>query len=377
MLIIPGIGSSIPVPFFIPIKMNRKKIIRIVLSIFLSISFIGILLWISKTSLYQNNNFQRVFPPRFLSDWKVTDIEASFNKIVGISPNTVYLGNTTNPTYFKEVNYKTGEQKKQQLNIPQDSPIAWKALQMHIDSQNIYLTEGITPTILSGDLNNLDLTRKTIDSIHFSKCLPVSPSFYILTAYAPTTRQNILIKETLNPISIERIPNIPEKQVDGIFCTDGDLHYNKEKKALIYVYRYRNEFLYMDMDLNINYKGKTIDTISRAKIEVTQTGTDGKKQFILSAPPLVVNKKSAVSGSRLFIHSALLSENENKQEFFRKSVIDIYTLNNARYLFSFYIPAYQGGKMRSFAIHNNTLIVLYNSHLLTFTMNLPDGGSPG
>ncbi len=280
------------------------------------------------------------------------------------------MGTPLYPKRLSEINYTTGKILEREIifDTTDTKKIAWRALKMHIDSTGIYITEGVTPSILYSDLNVLKPTRLSIDSTHFIKCTPISPSSFILKAFSPDYQKNILIKQTRNPIRSIPMPDILEKQVEGIFCTDGDLHYESKAKRLVYVYRYRNEFIYMDMEGQPVYKGKTIDTISKAKISVAKIGSDHKKQYILAAPPLVVNHRSRVFENKLFIHSNIRAKNENRNDFREKSVIDIYSLEDARYLFSFYIPPYQGKTMRDFIVHDRTLIVLYETHLLVFTL---------
>src|SRR5690606_29648613 len=100
---------------------------------------------------------------------------------------------------------------------------------------------------------------------------------------------------------------ILEKQIDGSFCVDGDLLYNPNTNSLVYVYRYRNQFMHLDTTLNTLFKGYTIDTISKVKIKVSEAKTANGIKFILSSPPLIVNKKSYASGNYLFIHSNIKS----------------------------------------------------------------------
>lgn len=349
----------------------RKKLLIIIACIFLSILPIYIFHRQSNKVFSRKNDFTRFFPPHFITSRKVLDIGIISRPIIfGVVRECIYIGTPSNPESFKEINYKTGEVTSFELNVNKDQKIAWGALRIKINSQGIYLTEGITPTILYSDLKALHPVRLPIDSVHFSKCLPISPSSFVLKTYDAKLQQNILAKETLHPITVKRMPNILEKQVDGIFCTDGELHYNRKNNHLIYVYHYRNQFIGMDTGMNILYKGKTIDTVSHAKIKVTKISAEGSDRFVLAAPPLVVNKKSYADGNHLFIHSSLIAKNEKITDSRQKSVIDVYSLKDQRYVYSFYIPEYGGTRIRDFAVHNNTLIALYDNHIIAFGIDL-------
>ncbi|SFW76168.1 hypothetical protein SAMN02927921_04080 [Sinomicrobium oceani] len=345
----------------------RKKLLTIITCIFLSILSMYVFHRESNQVFSRKGDFARFFPPHFITSRKVFHIENIFQPIIlGITREYIYIGTSTNPESFKEINYKTGDITSLELNVNKDQKIAWRALRIKINSQGIYLSEGITPSILYSDLKTLRPVRLPIDSVHFSQCLPLSPSSFVLKTYDAKLQQNILAKETLHPITVKRMPNILEKQVDGIFCTDGELHYNRKNNHLIYVYHYRNQFIGMDTDMNILYKGKTIDTVSHAKIKVTKIRAEGSDRFILAAPPLIVNKKSYADGNHLFIHSNFIAKNEEITDSRHKSVIDVYSLKNQRYIYSFYIPGYDGKQIRDFAVYDNALIALYDNDIIAF-----------
>ncbi|MCG1037959.1 hypothetical protein KI686_16295, partial [Polaribacter sp. DS7-9] len=76
---------------------------------------------------------------------------------------------------------------------------------------------------------------------------------------------------------IKLAPHILEKQIDGLFCTDGMLHYNRKRHQLIYLYYYRNQYILMDTLLNIVHKGNTIDTNRVAKINPVKIQSQSTK----------------------------------------------------------------------------------------------------
>ncbi len=347
----------------------KSKLIKLSLCIIFGVLMIVAIFLYSKEPK-NNNNFIRLFPSHFLTNWKGISIGSTPFYILGVVDSMVYIGNPAHPLLIKKVNYHTGTILNHDINISNKEKIAWSLLKTHINATGIYLSEGLSPTILYGNLHSLELTRQAIDTtIRFSRCLPLSPSSYILTTFDPHLKQNILVKQTLDPILSTPITKVLEKQIDGFFCTDGDLHYCQETNRLIYVYRYRNEYLYLDNNLNIIYKGKTIDNIGKAQIKIIEVGAGNMKHPSLAAPPLIVNAKSYVFGNRLFIHSNLRSKNEEKRKFHENSVIDIYSLKHGTYEHSFYIPPYHDKPMQNFAIFGNTLIVLYEQYIVTFDMS--------
>jgi hypothetical protein len=68
----------------------------------------------------------------------------------------------------------------------------------------------------------------------------------------------------------------------------------------------------------------------------------------LAEPPPIVNKKSTVSEKYLFINSGLKANNEEKELFSEYSVIDVYSVEDGKYQFSFYLPKHRGIKTNKF-----------------------------
>jgi hypothetical protein len=124
----------------------------------------------------------------------------------------------------------------------------------------------------------------------------------------------------------------------------------------------------MDTNLNLQYRGKTIDTVSKAKIKVARVSSDNS--LTMAAPPLTVNANSCVSHNWLFVHSNLQAKNENAEMFNAASVIDVYNLNNGVYKCSFYIPDYGNKKIRDFWVSGNNLFALNDHYLTTYSLNL-------
>lgn len=153
-----------------------------------------------------------------------------------------------------------------------------------------------------------------------------------------------------------------EKQLDGLFCTDGMLRYDEETHQVVYTYFYRNEFICADTTLTLHYRGHTIDTTSRAHISVKSH--DGKRT--LSSPPHIVNRLATTYQGKLFVNSNLIADNEQPAQFSNADVIDIYNLSTGEYGFSFYLPRYSGGRITRFILFEDGLYALYPDALVTY-----------
>jgi hypothetical protein len=145
-------------------------------------------------------------------------------------------------------------------------------------------------------------------------------------------------------------------------------HYNKRKAELLYIYSYRNEYFAMDTNFNLLYRANTIDTVTRAKISLGENHEENSLTML--ADRVIVNKKSAVNENFLFIHSNLLAKNEDLATFQDQTVVDVYNLSAHTYRLSFYIPPYQGVKVKSFHLRGkDQLICLYDQHLVAYSFN--------
>lgn len=213
--------------------------------------------------------------------------------------------------------------------------------------------------MLKGLIGQWHAKRYVYDSAYFTEAVPISPASFIIRSVSRTNR-NFLSKETSTLPHLQIDTTLLAKQVDGLFCTDGMMHFNHDLNMLVYLYFYRNQFICMDTSLNLRYRGKTIDTVSHAQIKVASIRSDNS--ITLAAPPLMVNKKSATSGQYLFVNSALQAKNETAEAFNTASVIDVYDLRNGIYQFSFYLFDFNEEKLREFKVAGDKLVALYDHY---------------
>jgi hypothetical protein len=346
-----------------------KSILRM-----LTITIVGILIIISlfkysSFSSRNDNNFIRLLPPHMISDARQIDLGLNSFYLSGLTNEYIYLGNKTAPTFLLRANYNLTDTLYKFLKFPVGLHVYPKEIQTIIDSPYIFCMEGITPAIQHGDLFSLSMTSMQTDSSNFNASIPISTSSFIIRSIDTGLRQNILIKTNINTQTSIRKSDLLEKQIDGIFCTDGMLSFDAVGKRIYYVYYYRNQFLCMDTNLNLIYKGKTIDTVTRAHLKIAIINSQNSRT--LAEPPLMVNKSSCTDGSFLFIHSKLRADNEEKNPTYPYSVIDIYNLKDGKYRYSFFVPDNEQGKMITFRVLKEKLVVLYDHSLMTFHLNIP------
>lgn len=329
-------------------------------------------LLVYKISINHNKNgFIRLFPSHFIDGSRTLDLNLKSCYIAGLSNTKIFLVDYYDPTSMIMTDYNLSSKQKIKFTIPNLSSLT-HALKVSIDSPNVYIVDGISAMVLHSKFNEKDTVVSILESDNFTLCMPLSPTSFIVRKVDDSLKRNILVKEIISESTKHLITKNTEalkKQVDGFFCTDGFLNYNKRTAKLMYLYAYRNQFMSLDTNLNISYTAKTIDTISRAQITVGTITSEHKTT--MSSPPLFVNKSSCTNDEWLFVHSGLLADNESKELFNACAVIDLYSLRDGSYQYSFYIPDDNGARLSEFKVYKDKFVGLHGNQLKVYTLAYP------
>jgi hypothetical protein len=166
--------------------------------------------------------------------------------------------------------------------------------------------------------------------------------------------------------------NITDRNNDGGLSTDGMLRYDRATGKVLYIFYYSNQFLCLDTNLNLIYKENTIDTFNSYQVTVKRTGGAGKLSFTHASPPRTINKLSCLKANLLYINSGVKADNENTSEFRNNSVIDIYRVDDGKYLGSFYLPDYKKKKPSKFIVAGSFMFAVYGNDLVSYRLDLPE-----
>lgn len=317
---------------------------------------------------HQHNSFVREFPSEPIKLLGSLDVEYNSYYIAGATSKKIYFGNHTGVRHLLVSDLNLTDTQHVQINLEGIEDIEFRTIKVRVDSPYFYFSDGTVPVVFRGVLGNWKARRYTNDNAaYFMESVPISASSFAITTTSRKSKEFELGKTMSAPPYLIMAPEILEKQIDGKFCVDGMMHYSHDLNWLVYIYYYRNQFICADSNFNVVYRGSTIDTISQAKIKISEIKSE--KSVTLSAPPLLVNRRSSVSGNLLFINSNLLSKNEDIVTFDGASVIDVYNLENGQYLYSFYLPDQSGQKMREFQVFGNMLIAKYDHHIHRYELN--------
>ncbi|MDR6783318.1 hypothetical protein ABIE26_000194 [Pedobacter africanus] len=301
---------------------------------------------------------------------KLNELDMKYNSyfISGLSDSRIFLGNYNAPLRLFGCSYSLTDTRYEKIPFTYSSKINWQLAKMQVDSPWLYLTEYKTPSFVSAKVPFKNERNHILQSIQAELILALSPNSVIINGYDAELKQKVLQKITLQPKLNQTNKHAHQSQQDGSFSIDGFMFLNKEKGTILFVYYYRNDFVCLDTNLNLRYTGKTIDTNSKAKIKVAEIEKDGKKLRTLAAPPLYVNKRGYSNGNYIYIQSALMADNENKEKFKQHEVIDVYLQDNGEYSHSIYLPKYKDKKLTGFAVRGRALIALHERYLIKYSI---------
>lgn len=345
----------------------RLKTAWILLACFLcSVGVMTTLYLLSDNIIHKHNSFLRIYPHHPAKEANVLNVKYNSYYIAGTTKNKIYFGNVTAPFHMLVTSRTLTDSQHVHLSLDNFDVRKLKRLQLKIDSPYFYMVDGVMPGIFRGRLGEWRASRFMYDSAYFTQLVLINKSSFALRSVSSQTQENILGKETTDTPHVKFVSGLLEKQIDGIFCTDGMLQYSKQLGKLVYTYFYRNQYIVMDSNLNLLYRGQTIDTISKAKIKIAKISS--KNSSTMSAPPLKVNKKSYVFGNWLFVNSGLMAKNDDEIFFEQAAIIDVYDLSNRSYEFSFPVYNHENRSLREFWVDDNLLVAMIDHFVVTYDL---------
>lgn len=287
----------------------------------------------------------------------------------GISGQTIYLGHPTAPLHLLQLNLLTGDTIYRQIHLNQADTFVTGYSKIFIDSPNIVLQEGITPSIFTGNTSNWTVYRqgKNMQRMYYDYFVNLDLKSFVGRTLVPDLHKSILFKADLGLKEVKVQKDLLESQGDGIFSTDGTIAFDPDRKLISYTYYYRNQFIVLDSNLTVLRKVNTIDTNSFAKLSTAQVSNSSK--IIRSTPSYVVNKYTCGFRGDLYIQSGLKADNEDTRIFKGYVIIDIYSLTNYMYSSSIYLPKYKHKEVASFKVAQNKILAITDQYLCLYNFH--------
>lgn len=306
-----------------------------------------------------------------LDELKVVDLNVNSFYIAGFADKTVYLGNHTGPLHIVEVRLPEVDTVHHILQIDDSEiPSNFRYFKVRVDSPRFYLNHGVLPGIFTGQLKDLHAHKfLPVDCPYFVDAISIGPNEQALRSYSLETKAYELAKLTLDSPYFEFKPDLLEKQIDGLFCEEGSLHFSKSLEKLVYVYHFRNEYFVTDTHLHLEGRFHSIDTFRTAPLDVANV--ESKNYRTLKSKPIRFNAQSYVDDGLLFIQSPLLGKEDDFEKFNTTTTLDVYEIKDGQYLYSIQVPNYNNFQPSSFAIHCNFFVGIFGQHLIVYKMKLP------
>ncbi len=321
----------------------------------------------SEKEMQRNNAFIRRYPPFPLKHLNTYDLKFDSYYIAGVSDGKIYLGNVTAPLYLTILDtalFHSTEQRVEfdEMNLP------YRAVRLQIEPPYFYAFDGQVPAILIGNTKDWKASLLKDEKTFYSYAVPIEENVFAIKAIGSKTLENTVgIISFKDSFELKLSYNLLQKQIDGIFDTDGMILWNKELEKIIYLYYYRNEFLIINPDLSLNYQGKTIDTISQVQLDIAII--ESKRRSKLGQKSVMVNKASFTSGNYLYVQSDRLGRFEPENILKKATVIDIYNISMRTYVFSIYIYHKKDKKLKSFWVQQDLLLGIMDDQLVTYQLN--------
>lgn len=333
--------------------------------LFSAATIVVLFLWSDGIMRYENP-FIRRYPNHVATPLDQKDLKFNSYYFAGFAKGRLYLGNVTAPLELLSFDAELNNPRNEKIIFdPKDIPFT--RVKINVDGPYFFLKDGSVPIIFRGSTSDWKIRTEFRGLPYFDLAEPFDGNTVVFRSNNAKNQDNIIglyQKENVQKITYKN--SFLQKQIDGIFDTDGKLLYDVQTDKIVYVYFYRNEFIVADKKGNINYRGHTIDTISKAKIKVSnlENGTVRK----MSAPPLIVNSNAAVFRNLLFIHSKIKGRYESGKLWDQGFIIDVYDINRNAYLMSFPIYGIGKEKLKSFVVTSSYLYAIIGRDIVIYDL---------
>lgn len=245
-------------------KENKNEVrncyLNLALLTLIGIGTIKILLQISESKQFQRNNFVRIFPPVAVKRENTADLKYNSYYFAGADQHNYLFRQYTAPALVLELDSILKNRQRHYITLTHDES-NFAPRQLCVLDSFFYLIDGATPYIFRGKTRDWKAELKMKNTSEFSIAEVIDSTQIVFRALDNKNNENILgtIKFAAGRAPESKYHSeLLQKQIDGIFDTDGTMQYNSYLKKIVYIYYYRNEFIVTDKDLNLYYRGNTI-----------------------------------------------------------------------------------------------------------------------
>lgn len=342
----------------------KKTLLLLAALAIIGIGIVALLFALSEKKMHRNNAFQRRYLHNPIKNSDTLELKYNSYYFAGEAGDNLFLGNLTAPRHILRVSKNLKDTSAVQINLTA-SEITYKYPRVRIKDSIFFLFDGTVPIIHTGSIKDWSVNNTFKPQAYFTFAEPISRNSLAIRTISSKTGNNILGTISLDSVpEVQLKPDILKGDLDGYFDRDGQLFFNKQLNKLLYVYYYKNEFLLMEPDLKEIFVQKTIDTIENPQIDVKELKTTEEKR--LGGKSVLVNGLSATYGNYLFVHSNRLGQYESDKIIGYAAIIDIYSLTDNAYEFSFYLYYDHKEKLLSFWVNGRKIYALIGTKLYSY-----------
>jgi uncharacterized membrane protein YphA (DoxX/SURF4 family) len=355
----------------ISIENTRFRILRplvksIPIAIVSSVGIITILFLCSEDLMQRKNPFVRRYIRRSIELVHSVDLKFNSYYFSGYNQGTMYLGNYTDPLRMLSIDSSFKAVKGIEIDF-KNTNLPFRSVKVLIRGNYFFLTDGSVPRIFKGSIEDWKITEELKGVPNFTIAEPIDSSSIVLRNNTGERAAHILgVFNSNRSPEVQYLPALLQKQIDGIFDTDGMLLFNAELGQIVYVYFYRNEIIVADKNGTLQQRQNTIDTISNAKIKVAYLKEGSQRK--MSAPPAIVNANTATKSNLLFVESKVPGLYEDDAMWKQAAIIDVYNLKKNTYVLSFPIFGVKENKIQSLFVTKTHLYVILGTNLKIYEL---------
>ena len=345
-------------------SLTNRVIIQLSILSLLSISIIVGLFLFSEDIMQKENPFIRRFPQGTAAKVAGIDLKNISYYVAGTEKDKIYLANRLAPLQILEMDTNLKNKRHYTIQLDRED-FKFQAVEVRISPPYFYVFDGTVPVIYRGMISDWKAKVISEKKYYFSDIVFMNPELMAFRTQKPYTGENIIgIAKSNNSLEIKYNPLVLQKQMDGIFDTDGTMQYSTALHKLVYTYYYRNQYIITNENLTVAQRGNTIDTTTKAKLKVVKMKQSGDTK--LGAPPYMVNRHTTISKNLLFVNSLLRGKYESAAVWKNATAVDVYDISKQTYVLSFYVYDEEGFRMKNFFATDAAIYIISGHYLLKY-----------
>jgi hypothetical protein len=352
---------------------TKKKIAISVLMVILAFLTVFVLWKTSDEPNSRNNGFVRAFISNELEPITEIPLPGGITSIAGLIGDSLYFS-TVIGGQIAVLDTRTGHLGRRMfLRDSTEISNLSNATILQVDRWGLTLFDGSQKLIFTRSWNNKKIHTKLVAD-PFTRAVKFSSRSIAMRKFKTGERDQYFARYDLKESAAFDDNLVVESIGDAGLVTGGFLDCGPNGHC-IYITRYANHIYSLDSNMNMEKRGTTIDTFSRYTLE-SRTVLGRRNGLITNGGPTnVVNQTMVMADGRIYVHSLVKADNETLSQFLNTDVIDVYRVDDLRYLGSMRIATENKQHIRKLRIDQGKLYLLYADMLRIYT--LPEIGTSG